>query len=279
MNRQNIAYRIHGHRGCRGSYPENTLPAFLHAATLGVQALELDVVVSRDGELMVSHDFYFLPELCTEPDGTALKTRAPLYSLSALEIQQYPQGTLAHPKFPNQHSIKSYKPTLRETAFAVVEHCNTHGLSVPEFNIEIKTSYPHDSTDSLLHPSIAEYAAIIDQTIDQLPIGDHCFIQSFDPRILEALNDRGCRFPLVFLSEDTEKDIATKLNELTFTPAGYAPKHVLIDEATVAYCKKYNMRLLAWTINETSDMERMLSLGVKEIITDYPELALPLIQQ
>src|SRR6218665_3230775 len=63
-----------GHRGCRGLMPENTVPAMIKALQLGVNTLELDVVISEDKKVLVSHDTYMSAEIALRPDGTTMTT-------------------------------------------------------------------------------------------------------------------------------------------------------------------------------------------------------------
>src|SRR5687768_452968 len=97
---------IHGHRGCRGLWPENTLRSFEAAVDLGAQAIELDLVVTRDMELLVSHDPFMHHQICAKPDGSAIEAREErdynIFNMSTAEAQTYVCGTLAHPHFPEQ---------------------------------------------------------------------------------------------------------------------------------------------------------------------------------
>src|SRR4028118_203743 len=66
------SFDLQGHRGCRGLMPENTIPAFLKALDLGVTTLELDVVISKDQQVVVSHEPFFSSEICKDPEGKAI---------------------------------------------------------------------------------------------------------------------------------------------------------------------------------------------------------------
>ena len=64
------AFDKQGHRGCRGLMPENTIPAMLHALSLGVTTLEMDVAFTKDSVAIVSHEPFFNHELTTKPNGS-----------------------------------------------------------------------------------------------------------------------------------------------------------------------------------------------------------------
>ncbi|HSZ26331.1 MAG TPA: glycerophosphodiester phosphodiesterase family protein, partial [Cytophagaceae bacterium] len=95
-----------GHRGCRGIYPENTLEGFRRAIDLGINSLELDVVVSKDRQLVVSHEPYMNPEICLKPDGSEItpseEKQYNLYTMTYEEIKKFDCGLKIHPRFPNQ---------------------------------------------------------------------------------------------------------------------------------------------------------------------------------
>ncbi|MBL0316049.1 MAG: hypothetical protein IPP69_09790 [Flavobacteriales bacterium] len=96
---------VHGHRGWRGQYPENSVIAFTEAVKLGVDVLEMDVVLSADHQLIVSHDPFMHHEICTKPDGSAISAseeeKLNIYQMNLLDIQQYVIGTKFIPDFRN----------------------------------------------------------------------------------------------------------------------------------------------------------------------------------
>src|SRR3954468_7034597 len=86
---------VQGHRGARGLLPENTLPAFERAIDLGVTTVELDVAVTRDGVVVISHDAALNPDITRGPDGSFLAARGPaIHSLAYEELLQYDVGRL-----------------------------------------------------------------------------------------------------------------------------------------------------------------------------------------
>jgi glycerophosphoryl diester phosphodiesterase len=274
-------FKIHGHRGCRGLMPENTIPAFLHATTLGVDALEMDVVITADHQILVSHESFMIPEIMAYPDGhTTEEMGENIYTMSASESQQYRCGTRPHPRFPTQQPVLTHKPLLSEVVTAVRQKCSETQSDEPLYNIEIKTVYELNSEgerihgDDVFHPAPEAYISLFLATIAPLNIRDNIVIQSFDPRILEAMHIQDPEIPLVYLSEDNLKSPEAKLSELSFRPYGFSVFCPMIDASVVQYCKEKEMVLFAWTVNETEDIHRLLDMGVSEIITDYPNRAL-----
>jgi glycerophosphoryl diester phosphodiesterase len=185
-----MEFDIQGHRGYRGLYPENTLVAFEQAIIAGVNTIEMDVVMSKDGNVVVSHDPVMLKSLCLSPSGKALKNdNTKLFELTYKKIMEYDCGSLAQPNFPKQKLSKSYKPLLSE----VFEFADTvtakHNLPDVRFNIEIKSA---SNGDGVLHPKPPVYSEAVLEIIKLYEMEDRCTLQSFDYRILRYLNNVDC---------------------------------------------------------------------------------------
>src|SRR3954464_12088059 len=115
-------FDIEGHRGCRGLYPENTIIAFMEAVKLGVNTLEMDVVVSKDGKLVVSHDPTLNPDICSTPDGKPVSTGIRIYNLTYDEVKTYDCGLRGNPKFPDQYKTAAFKPLLSDVIDSVEKY-------------------------------------------------------------------------------------------------------------------------------------------------------------
>lgn len=265
---------IHGHRGCRGLLPENTMPSFYKALDLGVEALEIDLVCTGDGKMLISHDPFMVAEICTKPDGSLISSKEErtfnIYKMSLSEAQSYICGTLPHPRFTAQQQLRAHKPSFAEFVFGIKEYCKQNDLQFPFINIEIKSE---PEWDSVYQPMPDEFADIFLKEFNSLKIEKHSLIQSFDPRILESINTKQSGLKLMYLVGGEEKDLAKNLSMLSFKPYSYNPHFSAVDENTVKYCRDNNIEIMVWTVNEESDMKRMLELGVSNIITDYPDRA------
>src|SRR5215510_6152780 len=123
-------FDIEGHRGCRGLMPENSIPAFLKALELGVDTLELDVVVSRDGQLVVSHEPFFSADFTLDPDGKRIprekQTEYNLFRMDYAEIKKYDVGSIGNPRFADQVKVKTYKPLLSEVFIETRKYARAH---------------------------------------------------------------------------------------------------------------------------------------------------------
>jgi glycerophosphoryl diester phosphodiesterase len=274
-------FHIHGHRGCRGLRPENTIPAFIHAMEWGVDALEMDVVITGDHHVLVSHEPEMLAVIMAYPDGRVAESMGEnIFTMSTAEAQSYRCGTHPHPRFPEQICIPSFKPLLLEVVDSVRQYAHTASILEPLYNIELKTIYEQDSSgkwnigDHKYHPDPENFVRIFLNEIAPLQIKNNLVIQSFDARILEAMHQQSPDIPLVYLSEDSLKSPEVKLRELSFKPHGYSIYYPMINTQVVDYCRLHGIQLLAWTVNEPHDIERLVLMGVSEIITDYPDRAL-----
>ncbi|MBN8682369.1 MAG: glycerophosphodiester phosphodiesterase [Chitinophagales bacterium] len=261
-----------GHRGARGLAPENSIPAFLKALEFQeVTTLELDLAVSKDSQLIVSHEPWFNALICKLPNGDTIPaTQAEsllLYQLTAEEIRAYDCGSRPHPRFPEQQLQSTHKPTLSEV-------CDFVRGKYPErfdqirWNIEIKSQ---PAWDGLRHPPVAEFARLVVAELNRLGIRERSTVQSFDPRAVEAMHQLDPGITLAFLVEN-EEGLDANLKKLSFTPAIYSPYYKLLDKKVVRKCHELGMKVVPWTVNEVPAMRRLIHLGVDGIITDYPNL-------
>lgn len=269
---------VHGHRGCRGLLPENTVPAFLHAAELGVDWVELDVVISADSQVVVSHEPWMHHGICLDPQGDTISVANErghnLYRMSVAEIQRYDCGSLDHSAFPGQERRRVHKPTLREVVEAMDEAALMGGSGAPGFNIEIKSDPAHYGTHQ---PRPAEFARLVMAAIDSLGLAGRAMIQSFDPAVLGAVHGLDPEIPLAMLVEQSD-GLDADLQRLGFKPAAYSPRFRMADEALVRDLRSRGIALHVWTVNEPSDIKRMIALGVDGIISDYPDRVIQLIE-
>lgn len=263
---------LQGHRGCRGLMPENTIPGFLRALEIGVTTLEMDLVISKDQKVVVSHEPYFSHEISTDPEGKSISAKNErlfnLYEMNYDEIMQYDVGLKPHPRFPKQQKIAAIKPlfidVIEETERAVLQN----EYQKPYYNIEIKRL---PAQDAVFHPPVREFADLVVKAVNNTGIKDRIIIQSFDPESLQMVREIDPEIDLALLVEST-KSPKENLNTLGFTPQVYSPHYLLVDFDLVAFCKENSMQLIPWTVNNEQQMKRMIDLGVDGIITDYPDI-------
>lgn len=263
-----------GHRGCRGLLPENSIPAFLKALELGVTTLELDLAVSRDSQLIVSHEPWMNDDICLKADGSAIQKgegeKLLIWQMTAEDVQKCDCGSRGNPRFTEQKAMRTVKPTLRQVVEAVHKQADFLRKPMPLFNIEIKSQPDFDNKRT---PSVSAFAKLVFDEIEALKIADRSCIQSFDPRSLEAIHKLNAKQTTALLVEN-DNGFSKNLKRLTFKPTIYSPYFLLISKATVDSSHAENIKIIPWTVNDTAAMRQLINIGVDGIITDYPDRVL-----
>ena len=257
---------IQGHRGCRGLLPENSLPAFKKAIELGVHTLEFDIAVTKDKEVIVSHEPFMSRTICKLPNGEAIPLEQDkmhnLYEMTFDSIKQYDCGTKFHPRHPNQELLSVHKPLMREV-FEMAEKENPN----IKYNIEFKTRLEYDD---IYTPVPHVFVALVLEELRVNKVEDRVNLQSFDLRILEEIKSQNPNIKVALLVNNDE-DIEIKLNQLSYIPEIISPYFKLLNKENVETYQNKGFKVIPWTVNEVSDMKLMISYGVDGIITDYPD--------
>ena len=263
-----------GHRGSRGLMPENTFPAMRTALDLGVVTLEMDVVVSKDKKIVVSHEPWMGAEIATKPDGKPVTKEEErslnIYQMDYADVKKFDVGMRPHPRFPRQQKLSVYKPLLSDLLDSIQQYMTTSRRPLPFFNIETK-SMPIG--DNLYHPAPAEFVELLMSVIKEKQIEDRVIIQSFDFRTLQYLHEKYPTIKTAMLIEGfDQRGLDNQLKALGFTPTIYSPSHELVNADLVRKCHEKNIKVIPWTVNDKNRIEELKSLGVDGIISDYPDL-------
>lgn len=269
--KDSLNIQVQGHRGERGNLPENSIPAFLGALRKGVDVLELDVVISKDQQVVVSHEPVMLPLYMLTPEGDSIPQdkNYNLYQMDYAQIKQFDGGSKGNVRFPQQQKMKTYKPLLSEVFDTVAASIKEEGLKPVKFNIEIK-SVPEEY--DVFQPQPEAFVDLVMDVIQEKQMEEHINLQSFDPAILEVVHTKYPEIELAYLvGENTYAE--NKIN-LTFQPEIYSPYFKLLDTAEVAQIHKDGLKVIPWTVNEPEDIDAVIALKVDAIITDYPERVL-----
>ncbi len=273
-----MTFEIEGHRGARGLVPENTIPAFKKAIDLGVQVLELDVVISKDKKVVVSHDTYFNPDISTDPNGVPVtkETQGNLYLLDYDEIKKYDVGSRGHKGFPEQEKMKAYKPLLKDMIKEIEKYTKQKGVPPVKYNIEIKSS-PKEIGKS--QPEIAEFSDLVYNVIvKSLPL-ERVNMQSFDYNVLKhwyAQMQAGKYKKIamaVLIEPVANNDVQVNLDKLGFKPDIWSPYYTQATPERVKQLHELGIRVIPWTVNKREDMEKVKAAGCDGVITDYPDRA------
>lgn len=268
------AFDIEGHRGCRGLMPENTVPAMMKALELGVTTLEMDVVITKDKQVILSHEPFFNHEITTKPNGEYVTEQEErnlnIYHMTYAQTQTYDVGLKPHPRFPNQRRLKATKPLLREVIDNAEAYRKLRSGTSFFYNIETKTE---SATDNVYHPAPEEFVNLLMKVITNAKISNQVIIQSFDFRTLKVLHKKYPTVKTAALIEDFDKrSIEEQLQVLGFMPTIYSPAYSLVTKELVEKCHQRNIKIIPWTVNDKATIEQLKGLGVDGIITDYPDL-------
>lgn len=267
------ALEVHGHRGCRGLRPENTLPAFLHALALGVDVLELDVVVSQDHQVVVSHEPWLAAKLGLGPQGQPIDLSQEqshnLYQMPYADIRRCAVGEWPHPDFPEQQPVPGYRPLLREVLQQVASASQQLGRPAIGFSIELKSS---PAGDALYHPTPEVFVDLVAAELAAAHVEARTTLLSFDPRILQVARQAYPQFALCLLVEAYLPPVAGLFDELGFVPTTLGPDFGLLSVALVQELRATYpaLRLIPWTVNTAADLRMVQRWQVEGITTDYP---------
>lgn len=267
------SFDIQGHRGCRGLFPENTWPAMKAAIDLGVTTLEMDVVISADKQVLLSHEPWMGYEIALSPDGEPITQNNErsynIYQMPYSRVMQFDVGSKPHPRFPRQQKMKIYKPLLGSVIDSVLAYCQATGKLLPYFNIETKTE---PGGDNIFHPAPAEFVDLLMKVIMEKKIEEKVIIQSFDFRTLKYLH---AEYPLIqtamLIEADDKRSLSAQLADLGFTPAIYSPAWELLTGKLVNSCHGLTMKVIPWTVNDEGTLNGLRKMGIDGVITDYPD--------
>lgn len=269
-----VGFNFQGHRGCRGLMPENTIAAFIKAIDLGVTTLEMDAVITNDLQVVVSHEPFFNHEISTKPNGEpvteAEEKSLNIYQMDYAEVKRYDVGQKTHPRFPDQQKIAAAKPLLKDVIDSVEAYIKLKKLPPVQYNIETKSSR---ATDNVYHPEPKLFMDLLLLVIKQKYIEERTTIQSFDTRTIQYLHQINPSIKTAYLFEGVAGAFLEKrLDALGFTPTIYSPAYQLVNRSIIETCHARGIKVIPWTVNKTSQMKKLISLGVDGIISDYPNL-------
>lgn len=253
---------VHGHRGARAMRPENTLPAFEYAIAAGVDALEMDLAVTKDDALVISHDPELNPQICTAPGGSHV-----IRQLTLAELKRWDCGTLRNPKFPKQAPVPGTRiPTLDE-----VLALSSRGKFL--FNIETK-SFPERPE---LTPSPERFSSLLLEAIRRHKLESRVIVQSFDFRTLTAMHKLAPEIRLAALDETDRGDFVSVARSARAQII--SPEQHLVTAEKVQAAHRAGLQVVPWTANTPSEWDALVRAGVDAIITDDPAALISYLKQ
>lgn len=260
------------HRGGRGLMPENTIASEKNAIDYGC-TLEMDLQMSKDKKIVVSHDAYFNSDFCLTPEGDTMTKQDGysrlIYNMPYDSVAKYDAGLKPHPGFPRQKKIHAVKPLLSVLidsveAYAKEEHHVNH------YNIEIKSNPKSDGKN---YSTLEEYVDSAMKIIIDKGIEPRTMIQSFDIRALKLVHEK---YPMVktsyLVGKADKKTAQGYMDELGFKPDIFSPEYSLVIEELVKAFHQQDVLVIPWTPNTAEEIQHLKDIGVDGVITDYPDL-------
>jgi len=263
---------LEAHRGGRGLMPENTIAAMKSALDMGVTTLEMDLGISKDGQVVVSHDSYMSADFMLKPDGSLIKKEEEksllLYGMDYQLIKSYDAGTKPHPQFPDQRKFKTYRPLFTELIDSVENYIKTNHLKPVYYNVEIKSS---PDGDGIAHPVPRVFVKKVMDIVLEKKLSKRLIIQSFDLRPLQVLHKEYPKQKVSYLVANKDS-YADNIKKLGFTPDAFSPYYLMLNREMVDAAHQDKVIVLPWTVNTIAEIKKMEALGVDGIISDYPNL-------
>ena len=283
-----MAHRVEciGHRGARGLYPENTLEGFVRAAALGVDGIEIDIAMTADDVVVVTHDPALHRDIARGLHGVWRRVPGPfIRELTRGALMRFDVGRL-RPRsryaalYPHQQPIDgAIVPTLADTLAA---------LATTRFMLELKTFPDHKGWTA--RPELLADATLA--VIVEAKAASRVVVQSFDWRGPRHLRRRGDAPPgmrwawltspatiaaaALWWDGPTPSDYAGSVPRAVAAEGGtgdtWSPAFADLTEAQVREAQTLGLRIVPWTVNRPEDMERLIGWGVDGIITDRPDL-------
>jgi glycerophosphoryl diester phosphodiesterase len=274
---------LQGHRGARGLFPENTLEGFRGAWGLGVRAFELDVGMSADGVVMVSHDLGLNPDITRAPNGRWLMRPTPLIrDLSAAALAKYDVGRIRPGSaYALAHAAQQPHDGARIPTLAAV----LAKLPDARWTIELKTD-PTQPDRTVTPERLAEATLAV---VDLASAAGRVMLESFDWRAPRHVRRLRPGLPLAWLTRpETVRDarlwwggphpddFGGSVPRAVAAEGGqtWAPEFASLTAALVEEAHALGLRVLPWTVNDPADMRRLIGWRVDGLITDRPDLAL-----
>jgi glycerophosphoryl diester phosphodiesterase len=292
INGAAMAFDIEAHRGGRALFPENTLPAFANALTMGVTTLELDVGVTKDGAIVVSHERGLNPDLARDAAGVYIAPPGiPFVQLSLADVKTYDVGQIRPgsayaAQFPDQRAVPGTRiPALNEVLALVRKSGDSH----VRLNIETKIDPNHPEQS----PQPQRFVTLLLDLLQAEKFSDRVTIQSFDWRTLQLVQKLAPTVPTVYLTVQKGSDATISLDKASEWTAGFDPSdygHSLprtikaaggaiwspyfgdVDAELISLSHRLGLSVVVWTVNKPADMARMIEIGVDGIISDRPDL-------
>ena len=267
------AFSAEAHRGGRGLVPENTIIAMLDALTYNnVTTLEMDTHITKDNQVVVTHDDYLSPSFMLTPEGKEIpKEDAKKYAVFQMDyslLKTFDIGTKALTGFPQQKKTKTYLPLLSDLIDSVQKEIKLKGKKQIFYNIETKCDV---AGDNVVNPTPNVFVKLLMDVIEKKKITPFVVIQSFDKRTIQIIHQKYPKVKTSFLVAN-KKTYEENIADLGYKPFILSPEWKMVGADLVKKAHADGVKVIPWTVNNLQDINRLKLLEVDGIITDYPNL-------
>lgn len=265
---------LEAHRGGRGLYPEESIPAMKNAIDLPqVTTLEMDCHITKDKKVVVFHDDYLNPKFVLKPDGSEIPEKdksLKIYAMNYQDLIRYDIGSKFYKEFPEQKKQLTRIAKLADLIDSTEAYALQKRKAPMFYNIEVKSN---EDKDGINHPRAEEFVDLIVQVITEKKIAARTVIQSFDIRAVKYLNTAYPQLKVSYLIDaNYSKNAQETIDALGFTPFIISPHYKLVNSDFIRQYHKVNVKVIPWTVNTKTVMEQLKALKVDGVISDYPNL-------
>ncbi|WP_225871069.1 glycerophosphodiester phosphodiesterase family protein [Pedobacter frigiditerrae] len=273
---QNVSFpsfSAEAHRGGRGLMPENTIIAMLDAMKYeNITTLEMDTHITKDNQVVVTHDDYLSPGFMLTPEGKEIpKEDAKKYAIYQMNydlLKTFDIGTKVNTGFPQQKKVKTFIPLLADLIDAVQNEIKAKGKKQLFYNIETKCDA---AGDNVVNPVPEVFVKLLMDVIESKKITPYVVIQSFDKRTIQIINRKYPGVKTSFLVSN-KKTYEENMADLGYKPFILSPIYSMVNAALVNKAHADGVKIVPWTANTPEEINRLKSLKVDGIISDYPNL-------
>lgn len=263
---QPVPFEVFAHRGFRGLHPENTIAGMQKALAYGA-ILEFDLAITRDKQVVVSHDAVLNPKITQGPNGQTLgNEKIRIYQMDYAALSAYDVGKTPNKDFPEQDRYPAHIPLFRELVDSVEAYAAARGIRDPTYFIETKLD---PKTDGINHPGPKEFVDLMMQVVKEKGIQNQVIVQSFDPRTLQILRKEYPQIKLALLAKDGTS-VDDNLNKLGFVPGYYSINAQFINQELVDRCHALKVKLIVGNCDDYEEILRIARLGVSSVMSDFP---------
>ncbi|MES3036858.1 MAG: glycerophosphodiester phosphodiesterase family protein [Bdellovibrionota bacterium] len=257
-------FEVQGHRGARAERPENTISAFEYALNLGVDTLELDLNVTKDDVLVITHDPHINFGICKLDSGFTFRKKILVRNLTVAQIKKYDCGSKKNFWFPKQVPQPHERiPTFEEFLIWLTTHPSPFARTV-KLNIETKSELAHPE----YAPEPLKFSGMVLSLLKKYGMFSRSTLQSFDYRTLLAARALDPSTRISALMNNRPKSFPDLVNTLKMDIVSINHQKLRLQDVEVLH--QLGVQVIPWTPNSVTSWKRLVNMGVDGMISDDP---------